>query len=170
MKGGREDVDTPFWSWDTWLSGACRPKWPRESLSPRIITFSEGNIFWGVPNFSERGFPGIYGTQIKTLSTLVTNSLTNWLTPVKGTMIQILFFQNALGAVHLLRNTNLGFQETLVNCPTQPTCLAHLDLCICQLSRRWQPSLALSKLFEPLLRPWNGIWVNFFCKICILDI
>ena len=27
MKGGREDVDTPFWSWDTGLSGACWPKW-----------------------------------------------------------------------------------------------------------------------------------------------
>ena len=42
MKGGREDVDKPFWSWDTWLSRAC---WPRESLSPRKITFSERNIF-----------------------------------------------------------------------------------------------------------------------------
>ena len=52
----------------------------------------------------------------------------------------------------------------LVNCPTQPTCLAHLDLCICQLSRRWQPSLALSKMFEHLLRPWNGIGVVFFAK------
>ena len=41
----------------------------------------------------------------------------------------------------------------LVNCPTQPTCIAHCDLCICQLSRRWQPSLALSKMFEPFLRP-----------------
>ena len=42
---------------------------------------------------------------------------------------------------------------TLVNCPTQPTCIAHCDLCICQLSRRWQPSLALSKMFEPSHRP-----------------
>ena len=41
----------------------------------------------------------------------------------------------------------------VVNYPTQPTCLAHLDLCICQLSRRWQPSLALSKMFEQFLRP-----------------
>ena len=41
----------------------------------------------------------------------------------------------------------------LVNCPTQPTCIAHCDLCICQLSRRWQPSLALSKMFEPSHRP-----------------
>ena len=58
----------------------------------------------------------------------------------------------------------------LVNCPTQPTCIAHCDLCICQLSRRWQPSLALSKMFEPSHRPWCGIWVDFFCKICILDV
>ena len=41
MKGGREDVDTPFWSWDAGLSGACWPKWPGESLSPRKITFFE---------------------------------------------------------------------------------------------------------------------------------
>ena len=46
-----------------------------------------------------------------------------------------------------------NMQMILVNCPTQPTCLAHLDLCICQLSRRWQPSLALSKMFEQFLRP-----------------
>ena len=37
-------------------------------------------------------------------------------------------------------------EPPLVTCPTQPTCfLFYLDLCICQLSRRWQPSLALSK-------------------------
>ena len=41
----------------------------------------------------------------------------------------------------------------VVNRPTQPTCNAHCDLCICQLSRRWQPSMALSKMFEPFLRP-----------------
>ena len=41
----------------------------------------------------------------------------------------------------------------LVNCPTQPTCIAHCDLCICQLSRRWKHSLALSKMFEPSHRP-----------------
>ena len=62
------------------------------------------------------------------------------------------------------------FGWILVNCPTQPTCIAHCDLCICQLSRRWQPSLALSKMFEPSHRPWCGIWVDFFCKICILDV
>ena len=45
MKGGREDVNTPFWSWDIGLSGAFWPKWPRESLSPRKVTFSEINIF-----------------------------------------------------------------------------------------------------------------------------
>ena len=32
--------------------------------------------------------------------------------------------------------------QRLVHCPTQPTCIAHCDLCICQLSRRWHPSLA----------------------------
>ena len=37
-------VDTPFWSWDTGLSGTYWPKWPRES--PQKVTFSEGNIFW----------------------------------------------------------------------------------------------------------------------------
>ena len=41
MKGGREDVDAPFWSWDT------GPKWQRESLSPRKTTFSESDIFSG---------------------------------------------------------------------------------------------------------------------------
>ena len=46
MKGGRKDFDTPFWSWDTWLSGACWPKWPRENLSPPKITFSGRNIFF----------------------------------------------------------------------------------------------------------------------------
>ena len=59
---------------------------------------------------------------------------------------------------------------TLVNCPTQPTCIAHCVLCICQLSRRWQPSLALSKMFEPFLRPRYDIWADFVCKICILVI
>ena len=54
--------------------------------------------------------------------------------------------------------------SVLVNCPTQPTCLAHLDLCICQLSRRWKHSLALSKMFEQFLRPWNGVWVDFFLQ------
>ena len=49
--------DTPFWSWDIGLSGACWPKWPRKSSSPQKITFSERNIFWGgsgpeVPAFS----------------------------------------------------------------------------------------------------------------------
>ena len=47
----------------------------------------------------------------------------------------------------------LGDGDELVNCPTPPTCIAHCDLCICQLSRRWQPSLALSKMFEPSHRP-----------------
>ena len=41
MKGGREDVDTSFWSWDTWHSGTCWHKWPRESLSLQKITYSE---------------------------------------------------------------------------------------------------------------------------------
>ena len=27
----------------------------------------------------------------------------------------------------------LGDGDELVNCPTQPTCFAHFDLCICQL-------------------------------------
>ena len=26
--------------------------------------------------------------------------------------------------------------NSLVNCPTQPTCFAHFDLCICQLSQQ----------------------------------
>ena len=35
IKGGRGDVEAPFWSWDTVLSGTFGPKWLRESLSPR---------------------------------------------------------------------------------------------------------------------------------------
>ena len=38
------DVDTPP-SWDTGLSGPWWPKWPRESLSPWKIPFSEINLF-----------------------------------------------------------------------------------------------------------------------------
>ena len=53
MKGGREDVDTPFWSRDTGFLGACWPKWSRESLNPPKIIFSERNTFFGGFRFSE---------------------------------------------------------------------------------------------------------------------
>ena len=51
MKGGREDVDRPFWSWDIGFSGVCWLKWPRESLSPQKITFQKETFFVGVPAF-----------------------------------------------------------------------------------------------------------------------
>ena len=57
------------------------------------------------------------------------------------------------GLVCFFQDNKSHLISTLVNCPTQPTCIAHCVLCICQLSRRWQPSLALSKMFEPFLRP-----------------
>ena len=54
MKGGREDVDAPFWSWDTGLSRTCWPKWQRENLSTWRITFSERNICSGGFRRSQR--------------------------------------------------------------------------------------------------------------------
>ena len=46
--------NSPFWSWDSGLSGACWLKWPK---SPRKITTCEWNIFsggFGFQNFSEQ--------------------------------------------------------------------------------------------------------------------
>ena len=55
----------------------------------------------------------------------------------------------------------------LVNCPTHPLRFAHCDLCICQLSRRWKPSLGVSLMFE-LLFPGGMSVLNYsFCRISI---
>ena len=57
----------------------------------------------------------------------------------------------------------------LVNCPTHPIRFAHCDLCICQLSRRWKPSLGVSLMFQ-LLFPGGMSVLNYsFCRISIVS-
>ena len=53
MKGGREDVDAPFWSWDKGPLGTCWPKRLRESVSPGKTIFSEYFLsgFWRFETF-----------------------------------------------------------------------------------------------------------------------
>ena len=52
----------------------------------------------------------------------------------------------------------------LVDCPTHLTLFSWFCICICQLSRRWQPSLSWCKMFEPSPGPKNAGEGWFFSK------
>ena len=57
----------------------------------------------------------------------------------------------------------------LVNCPTHPIRFAHCDHCICQLSRRWKPSLGVSLMFELLFSGGMSVLNYSFCRISIVS-
>ena len=57
----------------------------------------------------------------------------------------------------------------LVNCPAHPIRFAHCDLCICQLSRRWKPSLGVSLMFELLFLGGMSVLNYSFCRISIVS-
>ena len=46
MKGGREVVDAPFWSWDTGFSGTCWPEWPQKEVPKTHFFLKE--MFFGL--------------------------------------------------------------------------------------------------------------------------